>query len=45
MSETITGQKAVIIGGGLIGVEFSYVWANYGVEVTTGGDVAAPIAQ
>ncbi|RMG93442.1 MAG: dihydrolipoyl dehydrogenase [Chloroflexi bacterium] len=27
-------QKAIIIGGGPIGVEFAYVWANYGVEVT-----------
>jgi dihydrolipoamide dehydrogenase len=26
-------EKAVIIGGGPIGVEFAYVWANYGVEV------------
>jgi dihydrolipoamide dehydrogenase len=26
--------KAVIVGGGPIGVEFAYVWANYGVEVT-----------
>jgi dihydrolipoamide dehydrogenase len=27
-------EKAVIIGGGPIGVEFAYVWANYGVDVT-----------
>jgi dihydrolipoamide dehydrogenase len=27
-------QKAVIVGGGAIGVEFAYVWANYGVDVT-----------
>ena len=27
-------SKAVIIGGGPIGVEFAYVWANYGVDVT-----------
>jgi dihydrolipoamide dehydrogenase len=27
-------KKAVIIGGGAIGVEFAYVWANYGVDVT-----------
>jgi dihydrolipoamide dehydrogenase len=26
--------KAVIVGAGPIGVEFAYVWANYGVEVT-----------
>ncbi len=27
-------DRAVIIGGGAIGVEFAYVWANYGTEVT-----------
>jgi len=27
-------QKAVIVGAGPIGMEFAYVWANYGVEVT-----------
>ncbi|MCP4360518.1 MAG: dihydrolipoyl dehydrogenase [Chloroflexi bacterium] len=27
-------QKLLIIGGGVIGVEFAYMWANYGVEVT-----------
>lgn len=27
-------KKVVIIGGGVIGVEFSYIWANYGVDVT-----------
>ncbi len=27
-------QKFVIIGGGVIGVEFAYMWANYGVDVT-----------
>jgi dihydrolipoamide dehydrogenase len=27
-------QKLVIIGGGVIGVEFAYMWANYGVDVT-----------
>lgn len=27
-------EKVVIIGGGVIGVEFSYIWANYGVDVT-----------
>ncbi len=28
-------ERAVIIGGGAIGVEFAYVWANYGTEVTS----------
>jgi dihydrolipoamide dehydrogenase len=27
-------EKVVIIGGGPIGVEFAYIWNNYGVEVT-----------
>ncbi len=27
-------EKAVIVGAGPIGVEFAYVWANYGVEVS-----------
>ncbi len=27
-------QSAVIIGAGPIGMEFAYVWANYGVDVT-----------
>lgn len=27
-------KKAVIIGGGAIGVEFGYVWSNYGTDVT-----------
>lgn len=27
-------EKAVIIGGGAIGVEFAYMWVNYGVDVT-----------
>ena len=27
-------QRAVIVGGGPIGMEFAYVWANYGVDVT-----------
>ena len=27
-------QKAVIVGAGPIGMEFAYVWANYGVNVT-----------
>ncbi len=33
MSETVP-DRAVIIGAGPIGIEFAYVWANYGVEVT-----------
>ena len=32
MSDTLP-KRGVIIGGGAIGVEFAYVWANYGVEV------------
>lgn len=27
-------NKIIIIGGGAIGVEFAYVWRNYGVDVT-----------
>ena len=27
-------KKAVVIGGGPIGLEFAYVWHNYGTEVT-----------
>lgn len=27
-------ERVIIIGGGAIGVEFAYVWANYGVDVT-----------
>lgn len=27
-------KKLVIIGGGVIGVEFAYMWINYGVEIT-----------
>lgn len=27
-------EKAIVVGGGPIGVEFAYIWANYGVEVT-----------
>lgn len=27
-------DSVVVIGGGPIGVEFAYVWANYGVQVT-----------
>lgn len=27
-------QSVVIIGGGAIGVEFAYMWVNYGVDVT-----------
>lgn len=33
LSDTAPG-KAIIVGAGPIGVEFAYVWANYGVEVT-----------
>ncbi|MFW5943563.1 MAG: dihydrolipoyl dehydrogenase [Chloroflexota bacterium] len=33
MSDSVPG-KAVIIGAGPIGMEFGYVWANYGTEVT-----------
>ncbi|MFN2136940.1 MAG: dihydrolipoyl dehydrogenase [Candidatus Promineifilaceae bacterium] len=32
-SDTVPGS-IVIIGGGAIGMEFAYVWANYGAEVT-----------
>lgn len=32
-SETLP-KKVIIIGGGVIGVEFSYIWASYGVDVT-----------
>ena len=27
-------ERAVIIGGGAIGVEFGYIWANYGTQLT-----------
>lgn len=27
-------EKVIIIGGGVIGVEFAYMWSNYGVDVT-----------
>lgn len=27
-------ERAIIVGAGPIGMEFAYVWANYGVEVT-----------
>ncbi|MCA9949021.1 MAG: dihydrolipoyl dehydrogenase, partial [Anaerolineales bacterium] len=33
LSDTLP-EKIVIIGGGAIGMEFAYVWANYGVDVT-----------
>ncbi|HFE66956.1 MAG TPA: dihydrolipoyl dehydrogenase, partial [Chloroflexi bacterium] len=33
LSDTLP-EKLIIIGGGVIGVEFAYVWANYGVDVT-----------
>lgn len=36
--EAIMAEKLpdtlIIIGGGVIGVEFAYMWANYGVDVT-----------
>lgn len=33
MSDTLP-ESALIVGSGAIGVEFGYVWANYGVDVT-----------
>jgi dihydrolipoamide dehydrogenase len=33
MSETLP-DRFIIVGGGVIGVEFAYMWVNYGVEVT-----------
>ncbi|MCA9940203.1 MAG: dihydrolipoyl dehydrogenase [Anaerolineales bacterium] len=33
MTESLP-QSVVIVGGGAIGVEFAYMWANYGVDVT-----------
>jgi dihydrolipoamide dehydrogenase len=33
MSETLP-ERLVIVGGGVIGVEFAYMWVNYGVDVT-----------
>jgi dihydrolipoamide dehydrogenase len=33
LSETLP-DKAVIVGAGPIGIEFAYVWRNYGVDVT-----------
>jgi dihydrolipoamide dehydrogenase len=33
LSETLP-SSAIVIGAGAIGVEFSYVWRNYGVDVT-----------
>lgn len=33
LSDTVP-ESAVIIGAGPIGMEFAYVWANYGVDVT-----------
>lgn len=33
MSET-PAKKVIIIGGGVIGVEFAYMWVNYGVDIT-----------
>lgn len=33
LSESLP-EKVILVGGGVIGVEFAYMWANYGVEVT-----------
>lgn len=33
LSDTLP-ERFVIVGGGVIGVEFAYMWANYGVEVS-----------
>ncbi|GMQ78904.1 MAG: dihydrolipoyl dehydrogenase [Anaerolineae bacterium] len=33
MAESLP-DKAIIVGGGPIGIEFAYIWANYGVDVT-----------
>jgi dihydrolipoamide dehydrogenase len=33
MTEKPAG-KVIIIGGGVIGVEFAYMWINYGVDIT-----------
>jgi dihydrolipoamide dehydrogenase len=33
LSETLP-KRFVIVGGGVIGVEFAYMWINYGVEVS-----------
>lgn len=33
MSDSLP-KKLVIVGGGVIGVEFAYMWINYGVEIT-----------
>ncbi|MCP4428655.1 MAG: dihydrolipoyl dehydrogenase [Chloroflexi bacterium] len=33
MSDTLP-EKLIIIGGGVIGMEFAYMWANYGVDIT-----------
>jgi dihydrolipoamide dehydrogenase len=33
LSETAP-ERAIIVGAGPIGMEFAYVWANYGVDVT-----------
>jgi len=33
LAETLK-DKVVIIGGGAIGMEFAYMWVNYGVDVT-----------
>jgi dihydrolipoamide dehydrogenase len=33
MSDTLP-KKLVIVGGGVIGIEFAYMWINYGVDIT-----------
>jgi len=33
LSESVP-ERAIIVGAGAIGMEFAYIWANYGVEVT-----------
>lgn len=33
LSDTLP-ERFVIVGGGVIGVEFAYMWANYGVDVS-----------
>ncbi len=33
LSDTVP-EKVIVVGAGPIGLEFSYVWANYGAEVT-----------
>jgi pyruvate/2-oxoglutarate dehydrogenase complex dihydrolipoamide dehydrogenase (E3) component len=33
LSESVP-ERAIVVGAGPIGIEFAYIWANYGVEVT-----------